>query len=271
MLCTATTGLKSVNQHERLKALKTAKIYIPEEAKLCAVHLNIESWDDVADEAELCVYNAHQIEDMLDLAVSVDGTNTDVTNFDVHNNTGLSNRQFDDLFSHVPSLVISMKSQKDAKIALLMLLMRLRKAATYETIGKCFGKSRSLVPTVLDKARTALTMEFVPKYLGFENLTREFLLQNTTVSSRILHCGNNPETLITIWDGTYIYINKSQNYKFQKETYNTQKKKNFLRPMMCVTTNGYIIDVFGPFEAVRNDAKCMMAILGKTSAITEKL
>lgn len=112
-------------------------------------------------------------------------------------------------------------------------------------------------------------MDFVPNHLGFRNLSREFLLQNTTVSSRLLHCENNPNTIITIWDGTYIYIDKSANYEFQKSTFSGQKNRNFLRPMVCVTTNGLIIDVFGPFEAIRNDAKCMKAILENDPSVSQ--
>lgn len=66
-------------------------------------------------------------------------------------------------------------------------------------------------------------------------------------------------------------FDKSANYEFQKLTYSGQKNRNFLRPMVCVTTNGYIIDVFGPFEAVRNDAKCMKAILDNDPSVPELL
>lgn len=76
---------------------------------------------------------------------------------------------------------------------------------------------------------------------------------------------------MTIWDGTYIYINKSANQTFQKLTYNKQKSQKILRPMVCVTTNGYIIDVFGSFEATKNDAKCMRQILECNPEVTETL
>lgn len=149
----------------------------------------------------------------------------------------------------------------DARNSLLMLLVRFRKASTYEYIAKLFNVSTFKVSTSIKKARNALNNDFVPNWLGFANLGRDCLLQNTTMSARLLHDNDNPHTVITIWDGTYIYVHKSSNYEFQKDTYSGQKKRIFLRPMVCVTTNGYIVDILGPFEATKNDAKCVRTIL----------
>lgn len=271
ILCTERKKLKTIPRKERFKALETARIYIPDGAKLCPVHFDIACWDAVSENAMIREYNARQIEEMVDLALSSDKANTESSKIDIESNSGLTIAQFDDLFSHVPSLVTVMNSTKKAKDALLMLLMRFRTAQSYDYIAKCFGVSRAKATNDIDKARSALTENFVPKYLGFANLSRDFLLQNCTISSRILHCGNNPDVLITVFDGTYIYIDKSGNYEFQKQTFSGQKKRNFVRPMMCVTTNGYIIDVLGPFKASTNDAKCMQAILAKNAAVSRMM
>lgn len=204
---------------------------------------------------------------MLDLALSSDKGQSESPKIDIESNSGLTIKQFDNLFSHVPSLVAVMKTTKKAKDALLMFLMRLKTGQSYEYIAKCFDVSRGTATNNIHKARIALTESFVPNYLGFENLSRDLLLQNCTVLSKMLHCNNNPEVLITVFDGTYIFIDKSANYDFQKDSYNGQKKRNFVRPMMCVTTNGYIIDVLGPFKASTNDATCMKAILEKNAAV----
>lgn len=249
--------------------MKTARIFIPNGARLCSAHFAIDSWSDASDHADISQFNVNQIEQMLDLALNQDELKDEFSNIDIHNYTGLTRQEFEDLFSHIPSLTVTMSSEKKAKIALLMLLIRFRKASSYEHIGKLFGISRFTVPDHIEKARTALCDNFVPLHLGFNNLGRNFLLQNSTKSSRILHCENDPQKLVTIWDGTYIFTDKSGNFRFQKETYNQQKSQNFLRPMMCVTTNGYIIDVFGPFQARENDAKCMIKILEKQTAVKE--
>jgi hypothetical protein len=63
--------------------------------------------------------------------------------------------------------------------------------------------------------------------------------------------------VITIWDGTYVYIQKSANYSFQKATYSMHKGRNLVKMMMVFSTTGYIIEVFGRYlaDGKNNDAK----------------
>lgn len=58
-----------------------------------------------------------------------------------------------------------------------------------------------------------------------------------------------------ILDGTYIFIDKSTNYLVQKQTFNSHKKRNYVKMMMGVATNGKIILASGPFKATENDAE----------------
>lgn len=252
--------------NERYNAIKNFGIYIPDGARLCAEHYNNYSWDEAAHMAVIREYNARQVEEMVDLLRNGE-TKHVISDIDIKPNTGLDCTKFESLMSDVPSLIDAFSNPEDARNALIMFLMRFRKASTYEYIGYFFGVSRHKVTDYIEKARIELENNFVPKYLGFNNLSRQFLLQNTTDSSRILHADNNPETLMTIWDGTYIYCHKSANYEFQKLTFSGQKNRNFVRPMVCVTTNGYIVDILGPFEAVKNDAKCMLDIVRRNEGV----
>lgn len=253
-------------KNERYNALQTFGIYVPEGARMCAEHYNNYSWDEAAPMAVIHEYNARQVEEMVGLLRS-GANNNFISDAEIKCNTGLNKRDFENLFSHVPSLIAAFSNEHDARNALIMFLMRFRKAATYEYIGDVFGVSRHKVTDHIEKARIELENNFVPKYLGFDNLSRDFLLKETTKSSRILHADNKRETLMTIWDGTYIYCDKSANYEFQKKTFSGQKNRNFVRPMVCVTTNGYIIDILGPFEAVKNDAKCMLEIMQRNQYV----
>lgn len=59
-----------------------------------------------------------------------------------------------------------------------------------------------------------------------------------------------PESsVITVWDGTNVYIQKSANYSFQKATYSMHKGRNLVKMMMVVSTSGYILETFGPYLA----------------------
>lgn len=247
--------------------MKTAKVFIPDDARACPAHIAFHSWDTVSEHVTKNTFNARQIEDMLEL--SLHRNEADESSIDIHTYTGLTDHQFEDLFSSAPSMLTVFSNVKKAKNALLMFMIRLRKGSAYNEIGKLFNVTRMTSRDHIQKARTALSADFVPLHLGFNSLSRQFLIKNTTISSRLLHAENDPNKLITIWDGTYIYLDKSANYDFQKKTYNGQKKRNFLRPMMCVTTNGYIIDVLGPFAAVENDATCLKHIIEKVPEVKQ--
>ncbi len=56
-----------------------------------------------------------------------------------------------------------------------------------------------------------------------------------------------PDSVITVWDATYIYIDKSSNYQYQKETFSAHKHRNLVKFMILCSTDGYIIDVIGPY------------------------
>lgn len=53
-----------------------------------------------------------------------------------------------------------------------------------------------------------------------------------------------------VFDGTYIYIQMSSDYVFQRRSYSTHKSRSLLKPMVIVGTDGYILDVIGPYFAI---------------------
>lgn len=143
----------------------------------------------------------------------------------------------------------------------------MRTGSTYQIIADKFDVSRSTTHNYCTAAREALLNDFVPENLGFRNFTRRQLLQNNTDLARFMFNDGDGENdrVILIWDGTYIYCNKSHNHHHQKLTYSVQKMRNLVKPMVCVTPNGTYVDVFGPYTAVTNDAKIMEAVFDKHS------
>jgi len=61
----------------------------------------------------------------------------------------------------------------------------------------------------MDKARNSLLIDFVPKYLGFENIKREQIIEHNTVIVKNLFLKDKPESIVNLWDGTNVYIQKS--------------------------------------------------------------
>jgi len=46
-----------------------------------------------------------------------------------------------------------------------------------------------------------------------------------------------------------------------RKSYNSQKKRNFIKPMVVVSTCGRIIDCYGPYRATTNDAEITKHLL----------
>lgn len=75
---------------------------------------------------------------------------------------------------------------------------------------------------LMNKCREILFQDFVPRNLSITHMAREQLLEhNLTIPNGLYN--ENYTNAIIICDGTYIYINKSSNYSFQKDTYSLHK------------------------------------------------
>ena len=60
---------------------------------------------------------------------------------------------------------------------------------------------------------------------------------------------DQPDCSILILDGTYIYCQKSANNVLQWRTYSMHKGRPLLKPLLVVTTTGYIVSCLGPYLA----------------------
>ncbi|VDI47387.1 Hypothetical predicted protein [Mytilus galloprovincialis] len=67
--------------------------------------------------------------------------------------------------------------------------------------------------------------------------------------------GTNTQAILVL-DGTYMYIQKSGNFHFQRRSYSLHKGRPLVKPMVVVTTTGYFVTVLGPYMAdcKNNDA-----------------
>lgn len=171
-----------------------------------------------------------------------------------------------DLFRSLPSLKNEYKDEKNAGTALYIYLMKMRTALPSEDIGIVFGISQPTTDRAIKKARVALEKDFLYENVNYER-THQDMVDHTTEMCRLLFSKNDLNTAITIYDGTYIFTNKSRNYEFQRLTYTDQKKRNFLKMMMSVSSDGAIIFALGPYSSHDNDAKILQMIAESTTAL----
>lgn len=121
--------------------------------------------------------------------------------------------------------------------------------------------SRRQLERLLHTVRECLDNEYVILHLGINHINRiEALEKNLTIPKALFGDKEN-QKLILICDGTYIYINKSSNFLFQRLSYSLHKFRNLLKPFLIVFSDGHILDVLGPYAAVKTDADIMSDIM----------
>jgi hypothetical protein len=103
-----------------------------------------------------------------------------------------------------------------------------------------------------------------PKTLVYNHISRQEVIKNHTRPLAQSLFGNDAQTqAIAVLDGTYIYIQKSNNFHFQRRTYSLHKDRPLVKPMVVVSTDGYFLTVVGPYLADHrnNDAAILNHML----------
>lgn len=79
---------------------------------------------------------------------------------------------------------------------------------------------------------------FVPNHVGLQHTSREEVTQrNLLIPNNLFGCTNTSVEqmpVIAICGGTYIFIQKSSNYLYQKKTYSLHKYDNLIKPFLIV-------------------------------------
>lgn len=177
---------------------------------------------------------------------------------DFKNLTGLTKVQFDDLCSFSSS--IRETRVRSVRTCIGLLLTKLRTGISNKLLSTLFNIAKSSIQKAISSARKDLMNNFTHKYIGFHHITRQEVIQkHTTHLAQSLFGTIDNNTAILVLDGTYIYIQKSSDYYFQRRSFSTHKQRPLVKPMLAVTTTGYIVSVLGPYLSDRknNDASIL--------------
>ena len=159
--------------------------------------------------------------------------------------------------------VIRGSKNRSSELAVIMFWMKLCTNFTYEQIGMIMNYissqegQRKRVSEACSSVQDALLTHFLPRFLGANYLTRAQALTHQTVCSKTFF-GDN---VALILDGTYYFIQKSQDHAFQRKIYSLQKKRHTIKILTIVFPDGYIVDTMGPFSGAANDASITENIL----------
>jgi DNA-dependent RNA polymerase auxiliary subunit epsilon len=274
--CRHPRNLSRIAKIIRLDVLLKKKIFISENSRCCKAHLNNDKWDDLIGQS-IKDYAQSDVEEMLELLLK------EVNNLKDENRKNNFNFEFveemsdetlkswtnmnKDEFLDLSSKVV-IKSQ-NPRTALGLYISKLTTGETNKRLASIFSVSRSTAERMMKAARTALTDQFVPMYLGVKHHTREIIQQHNTDIAKTIFCQNDPDAVVSIWDGTYVYIQKSGNYSFQRKSFSMHKHRPLFKPFLGCFADGYIIDIVGPFEANVSDSTIMKDLFFHDTPLTK--
>ena len=164
--------------------------------------------------------------------------------------TGLTKLQFYDMLTFVEDSITRSSKNRSKRTALGLLLVKLKTGLSNRMLSTLFGvHCRFAVQRSLNACRSALMKKFVPENLGFKHISREDIIRSHTrpLAKQLFSCST--DNALIVLDGTYIYIQKSGQYSFQRRSYSLHKNRPLVKPMMVCSTTGYILGVFGPYYA----------------------
>lgn len=338
--CNNMDRLHNVGQKIRFKVLKQTKICIPDGARVCEQHLQMNEWSTLNGHTDhITKFSAKQVEDMIQLLTdsrSKIGSEFpgpyECFSFVRYNSirysqvfvalmcftkivvpipnpfstflfkdwfqafehniftriifslipvihpqntktikvyTGLDADQFNQILNMItPIMSPSFKNLETLELALYVYLMKMKTNHTTAVIAPHFSVTEAVVCKWIKKMRELLHQSLVPSHLS--DISRRDLLGNVTELSRKIYSANNNTVILTV-DGTYVYTIKSSNFEFQKNSYSKQMKRNLVKFMTFVTTNGLLAAVYGPFDARKNDATILREILNQPGTIFDEL
>ena len=192
------------------------------------------------------------------IRLDFDSTNI-LEDADYVNLTGLSCENADELCEHVTSKVRNTPA-RSTRTSLGIFLMKLRSGISNKLLSTLFNLTKSSVRRAVDSVRRSLMTSFVPQNLGLQHVTRESVItEHTRPLAQKLFGNESSSQVILVLDGTYIYIQKSNNFAFQRRSFSFHKGRPLMKPMIVVTTSGYFVTVMGPYLADQknNDASIL--------------
>jgi hypothetical protein len=173
--------------------------------------------------------------------------------------TGFTKKEFEDFSKYIKNIKKSNNRTEGELIALYMYWAR--KALDQESLS--YFKRSSSQPQIsneLKQIRKSIYKNFTPKFIGFKNKYREFFTSHNTPSVKKLY-DVDENTICLLIDGGYQRIEHGQNNDFQSNTYSGQYGENLIKPLLIVTPDGYICDVYCDHEAWKNDEKILRQTL----------
>ncbi|XP_044578872.1 uncharacterized protein LOC123261347 [Cotesia glomerata] len=280
-LCGLSANITIVPFEARKQVFSTTRLFIPEGNRCCKDHIiKKRFYDEEINNFRIysntSVFEVRDLEKLLgQLAIG-----TDSSIIDKIGDHSFSEKQLEVFTSltwekliKLREMLTSMRKSVNRNViqALVIFLFKLRTGNSNAVISSIFGLAREqMVSDYCDEVISSFEKDVLPQYFGIDAISRETLLANTSNTAKVLYQVKDDQ-LIFICDGTYIRHQKSANNEYQRKSYSGQKKVPLCKPFTICTTNGFVIDMFGPYTANMNDAEIMRIILSDPNGLIKLL
>jgi hypothetical protein len=97
-------------------------------------------------------------------------------------------------------------------------------------------KSKRAISMIIHEVSRALMEEFAPKYIGYEHISREHVLRHyqTAIATELM--AKRKDQVILVMGGTYLFVQKSSDNEFQRQSFSMHKHRNLVKPMIITAT-----------------------------------
>ncbi|KAJ8683762.1 hypothetical protein QAD02_019554 [Eretmocerus hayati] len=281
-ICRAKNDIVDVPEEARLQVFSLRQIYIPKRNRCCLRHLIQKRLlyrsevDDLTIYSNECSIPSSEFSSFMSrLSNKVnEGLFEHIGDWSISDArlkvfTGLTSDELKDLVSRMKSLRAS--ENRNAIQAVVTCLFKLRTGNSDEVIASILDlRNPRLVSHFCTSVLNSFEVDILPKRFGPTVYTRDYLIKNHTspIANKLFNIGDR---LTLICDGTYVSHEKSANNAYQRKSYSGQKKKPLCKPMTICTTDGFVVDLPGPFYGTQNDATIMKLIMEDPNGIRRLL
>lgn len=270
--------LLSVSSEARLHFFVKRNILLPHGARCCPNHIHegrIDGGDLDIQTYGFISMNANGIMDLVtklkDILASVSSSKLDFENDgemseeDYQNLTGLNRMDFDVVCQYA-SQTMRNTPTRSIRTSVGIFLLKMKSGLPNKIMATLLNISKSSLRRAISSVRKGLMTSFVPKHLGFNHISRQAVISDHTrpLAQFLFGDQGDPRAILVI-DGTYIYIQKSDNFHFQRRTYSIHKGRPLVKPMVICTTSGYFLSILGPYfaDSKNNDAAILNHAIAK--------
>jgi len=270
-ICSSTNNLTVIPEEARMQSYIKKKIYIPVGNRCCRSHV-IKNRIFEEDLNLLKIYSNTTSLTGLELSKLM-GTlsiKCDSTLLDKVGEFTLSKQQLDvftgltwDNLIQIKDMMVSLRNSKSRSViqALVVFLLKLRTGNSNKMIASILQlENEQSVSDYSTSIIKSFENDILPFHFGLHAVNREDLIQNhnTEITKKLFDVCDN---LFLICDGTYARHQKSTNNEYQRKSFSGQKKVPLCKPFTICTTDGYIVDMLGPYFANQNDAEILKNII----------